>query len=399
MAQFVPQRRARRGTSAPVLLDHTHMIKGSIDWLSFSAALALSAVGLVTMSTFVQEDPFFSRQIVWIGIGVFVFFIASRIDWRLLRRSGVAVSVYATVLALLFALFAIGQTIQGAQSWFDFGPFAFQPVEFAKLALIIVLAKYFSRRHTEIRNIRHILVSGGYAGAVFVLVALQPDFGSALIIFAIWLGMVLASGISKWHLASLFLAGTVVLGGLWLFGFHEYQKERILTFLHPLADIHGAGYNAYQSTVAVGSGELVGKGIGYGSQSKLRFLPEYQTDFIFAAFAEEWGFVGTCIIFLLYGMLFFRIAWMAACGATNFETLFGYGVLFYLFTHFVLHVGINMGLLPVTGTTIPFMSYGGSHILVEFVSLGILSSMHRYGRATPREALQKEFSGGYDLLK
>src|SRR5262249_8378083 len=152
-------------------------------------------------------------------------------------------------------------------------------VEFVKLALIIVLAKYFSRRHIEIRNIRHVLVSGLYAGIVFALVAIQPDFGSAAIIFLIWLGMISVSGMSKWHLGALFLVGIVAFAGLWFFGFHDYQRARILNFIHPTADIHGTGYNAYQSTVAVGSGELFGKGVGYGTQSKLRFLPEYQTDF------------------------------------------------------------------------------------------------------------------------
>lgn len=373
------------------------LIKSGIDWAAFAAALALSVFGLITMSSFTGDDPFFAKQAVWIFVGIAVFFMVSVVDWRILRRSGVAGGIYLVVLVPLIILILIGHATQGAKSWFDLGPFALQPVEFVKLALIITLAKYFSRRHAEIRNIRHILVSGAYAAIVFVLVALQPDFGSAIIIFVIWLSMVLVSGISRIHLAAVFLLGISAFAGLWFFGFQEYQKERILTFLHPLADIHGAGYNAYQSTVAVGSGELLGKGIGYGTQSKLRFLPEYQTDFIFAAFAEEWGFIGVCLVFLLYGILFMRIASAASRGATNFETLFALGILFYFLAHFTLHVGINIGLLPVTGTTIPFMSYGGSHMLVEFAALGMLSGMRKYSRAAPREAFIKEFSGGYDL--
>ena len=212
---------------------------------------------------------------------------------------------------------------------------------------------------------------------VFVLVALQPDFGSAIIIAAVWLCMVLFSGISRKHLFLTFTLGAVALAGLWMFGFESYQKQRILTFLDPLSDIHGAGYNAYQSTIAVGSGELVGKGVGYGTQSKLRFLPEYQTDFIFAAFAEEWGFFGIVLLFSLYGALFWRILRSSMRGATNFETLFAIGVLSYFGTHFALHTGINLGLLPVTGTTIPFMSYGGAHLLAEFFSLGRLSGVNR----------------------
>ncbi len=373
--------------------------KLSVDWVALGAAFTLSVLGLLTMASFTEGDPFAGRQAVWIGVGIIAFFAASLADWRFLRRSGVAGGIYIALLLPLLVLVIAGQTVQGARSWFDLGAFALQPVEFIKIGLIIVLAKYFSRRHTEIRNVRHILMSAFYAFVVFVLVALQPDFGSAIIIFCIWLGLVLVSGISRWHLGAVFLIGVTVFAGLWFFGFEDYQKERIMTFVHPLADIQGAGYNAYQSTIAVGSGELFGKGIGYGTQSKLRFLPEYQTDFIFAAFAEEWGFVGILLIFGLYTVLFVRIIRAASRGATNFETLFAFGVLFYFFAHFALHAGINMGLLPVTGTTIPFMSYGGSHTLAEFLALGMLSGMRAYARPTPREALNKEFSGGYDQLR
>lgn len=370
---------------------------GSIDWFAFAAALTLCALGLFTMDSFAGKDPLFIRQIIWVAVGVGVFFGASFVDWRFLRRGAVAGGIYLAILLPLLGLIVLGETFKGAKSWFDLGAFALQPVEFVKLALIIALAKYFSRRHIEIRNIRHVLVSGVYAGIVFSLVALQPDFGSAIIIFLIWLGMVFISGISKYHLAALGMLGLVVFGGLWFFGFQEYQRERILTFLNPMADIHGAGYNAYQSTVAVGSGQMLGKGIGYGTQSKLRFLPEYQTDFIFAAFAEEWGFVGVIIVFSLYGVLFVRIITFASRGASNFETFFAFGIFFYFLAHFTLHVGINLGLLPVTGTTIPFMSYGGSHLLAEFLALGILSGMNRYSQATHRGAYKQEFSGGYDF--
>ncbi|HEY6019002.1 MAG TPA: FtsW/RodA/SpoVE family cell cycle protein [Candidatus Paceibacterota bacterium] len=362
----------------------------------FGASLALALLGLVTMSSFTATDPFFIRQCIWISLGVAVFFGAAQIDWRFLRRSGVAAGIYALLLIPLVVLMVAGHATLGAKSWFSLGGFAFQPTDFVKLSLIILLAKYFSRRHIEIANIRHILVSGAYMGVVFLLVALQPDFGSAMIIGAIWFGMVMVSGLSRKHLFATIALGTVAFLGLWNFGFHDYQKQRILTFLHPLADIHGAGYNAYQSTVAVGSGQLIGKGIGYGTQSKLRFLPEYQTDFIFAAFSEEWGFIGIVIVFSLYGILFWRILRLASRGASNFETLFGVGVFCYFLAHFIIHVGINMGLLPVTGTTIPFMSYGGSHLLGEFLALGMLAGMNRYSRAIHPDVMNREFEGGYD---
>jgi rod shape determining protein RodA len=368
-----------------------------IDWLLLGAASTLALLGLLTMSTFQAHNPFFAKQIVWFGVSIAAFFGVSRIDWRFLRSSEIAAMLYAFSTGLLLLLFVVGHIAKGAQSWFRLGPLAFEPSELANLALIIVLAKYFSRRHVEIANIRHILVSGAYAFILFAAVALQPDFGGAIIVFCLWLGMVLFSGISRKHLFAVFAIGTVAFAGLWMFGFHDYQKTRIMSFLNPLADVRGAGYNAFQSTIAVGSGQILGKGIGYGTQSKLRFLPEYQTDFIFAAYAEEWGFVGVLIILILYGVLFWRLMLAAMQGATNFETLFCIGVLLYFVAHFTLHAGINMGLLPVTGTTIPFMSYGGSHLLIEFLMIGIVAGMGRYSRAVSRDRLDREFSGGYDF--
>jgi rod shape determining protein RodA len=159
---------------------------------------------------------------------------------------------------------------------------------------------------------------------------------------------------------------------------YDYQKQRIQTFLDPLSDIQGAGYNAYQSTVAVGSGELFGKGIGYGTQSKLFFLPEFQTDFIFAAYAEEWGFIGVVILFSLFSVVVWRLVEHAVAGASNFEKLFTVGVALMLMSHFFVHIGMNVGLLPVTGLTVPFLSYGGSHLVTSAVALGMVMAMRRY---------------------
>jgi rod shape determining protein RodA len=175
--------------------------------------------------------------------------------------------------------------------------------------------------------------------------------------------------------------------------FQDYQKQRIISFIDPLADVRGAGYNAYQSMVAVGSGQLLGKGVGYGTQSKLRFLPEYQTDFIFAAYAEEWGFVGAIIFLGLFGVLIWRILSHALYGATNFETLFCLGVAILFMAHFIINIGMNIGLLPVTGITVPFMSYGGSHLIVEFTALGIITGMAKYSRPAHRGMTRNEILG------
>jgi len=364
-----------------------------IDWGLFAAAILLSLMGLVTMFSFAAENTFFERQVIWIAIAVVVFFGAAFLDYRFLRRSFPVTLLFVSTVALLALVFVLGEVVKGAQSRFDIGLFAIQPSEFAKLVLIIVLSKYFARRHVEIAHIKHIIVSGAYAFVLFALVFFQPDLGSAIILGSIWLGMVLVSGLSKKHLIALLMLGAVVSGGMWQFVLADYQKARVMTFLQPLADIQGAGYNAYQSTIAVGSGQLWGKGIGYGTQSELRFLPEYQTDFIFAAFAEEWGFAGVLLLMGLFGIVIWRVLVIASRGASNFEVFFGVGVAVLLVSHFIIHVGMNVGLLPVTGTTIPFMSYGGSHLIVEFLALGMLVGMNRYGRAVERGEEDKEFVG------
>jgi rod shape determining protein RodA len=366
---------------------------GGIDWILVSAMLLLSLAGLVTMSSLGGNSSFFDRQIIWLIISFGVFFVFSLIDFKFLRRTQVIVWIFGISVALLGSLFFIGTISKGAQSWLNFGLFNVQPAEVVKLVLILLLAKYFSRRHVEIRNIRHIIVSGAYAFLLFVLVLVQPDFGSAMIIFFIWLGMILVSGLSKKHLLAVILLGALAFMFMWTTMLQPYQKARIMTFLDPLQDIRGTGYNAYQSTIAVGSGELMGKGVGYGTQSRLAFLPEYQTDFIFAAFAEEWGFIGVMILFLLFGIVVWRIIRNAFHGATNFETLFGIGMAVLIMSHFIVHVGMNIGLLPVTGLTIPFMSYGGSHLIVTFAGLGILMSMRRYARAAHRDVMRNEFLG------
>lgn len=365
----------------------------NIDWVLVGALIPLVLAGLMTMNSFVDANVYFSRQIIWIIISFAAFFIFSTIDFKFLRRSQVVVWLFLGSVLLLFSLFVLGSVVKGAQSWLSFGFFNVQPAEVVKLVLILVLAKYFSRRHVAIKNIRHVIVSGLYAFIMFVLVLVQPDFGSALIIFMIWFGMIMVSGISKKHLLLVFVVGTLAFAAMWTGVLQDYQKARIMTFLHPLQDIQGTGYNAYQSTIAVGSGQVTGKGLGYGTQSRLSFLPEYQTDFIFAAFAEEWGFVGVIILFLLFGVVMWRIIINAMYGATNFEVLFGMGVAIMIMSHFVVHVGMNIGLLPVTGITIPFMSYGGSHLLVTFVALGVVMGMRRYARAAHKDLLQNEFLG------
>lgn len=361
-----------------------------IDWILFFSTLPLLGAGLITMNSFVEVDNYFSKQLTWIIVSLVVFFILSLLDLRFFKKTEVITFGFVAICCVLLLLFAVGTVSKGAQSWFRLGFFSIQPADPAKLMLILLLSKYFSRRHMEIAHIRHIIVSGLYAFVIFLLILLQPDFGSAVIIFLIWLGMVLVSGISKKHLFSVFMIGLISFVGLWTFAFADYQKARILNFIHPLADIRGSGYNAYQSTITIGSGQLYGKGIGYGTQSRLHFLPEYQTDFIFAAFSEEWGFIGSMLILLLFGIIIYRILMASLRGSGNFEILYGAGVAVFFTSHFFINVGMNMGLLPVTGITVPFMSYGGSHLIVEFAALGILMSMRKHARTAHKDVINND---------
>ncbi|HEY4517993.1 MAG TPA: rod shape-determining protein RodA [Candidatus Paceibacterota bacterium] len=366
---------------------------GSVDWIMLLATLPILGAGFITMYSFRGASYFAGRQPIWILVALLVCFVASNIDWRFLRRTSVVVLFYSLAVLVLFALFGVGAVSHGAQSWLSFGLFAVQPADLVKIVLIITLAKYFSRRHIEIANWKHIIVSGVYALVVFLLVTIQPDFGSAMILFMIWFGMVLVSGIPWKHLLIVFGFGIVAVSMLWLFAFAPYQKDRILTFLDPARDIRGSGYNAFQSVVAVGSGTLTGKGVGYGTQSRLSYLPEYQSDFIFAAFAEEWGFIGALFLFIFYGMVIWRVLASALRGATNFETLFALGVAIFISSHVLVNIGMNIGVLPVTGITLPFMSYGGSHLITEFLALGMVMAMSRYGRSVHPSDASNEFLG------
>lgn len=367
-----------------------------IDWLLVVFILPIIVGGLVTMKSFTpleSTENFFGKQIIWVLISFSVFFIFSFIDFRFLKRTNVLVFLFLLVSFLLLVLLILGKISHGAQSWFSFGLFSFQPVDIMKLVLVLVLAKYFSRRHVEIRDIKHIFISGFYAFVPLILVLLQPDFGSAMVVLCIWLGMVLVSGISKTHLFLVGISGILIFTSLWFFAFKPYQKARIINFINPTADIHKTGYNVFQSTIAVGSGQIMGKGLGFGTQSRLKFLPVPQSDFIFAAFSEEWGFIGSALILILYSLVIWRILYFASLGASNFEILFGMGIAIYFMSHILINVGMNIGILPVTGIPLPFMSYGGSHLLTEFAGLGILMGMRKYSRSAHRDDMKNEFLG------
>lgn len=360
-----------------------------LDWVLFLSVLAISFLGIITMKPFgstihvvANGDYFFERQIIWLALGILVFFLSIRINWNFFKTNSIFIFfIYLLVLSSLFTLIFTADSIRGATSWYRISSLSVEPVELMKLVLILLLAKYFSKRHVEIARVRHIFISGAYAFLPAGFVFLHSDFGSAMILGSIWLGMSLAGGIRFKHLFLIFLSGAVLFGFMWGFFLAPYQKARIVSFLSPQSDIRGSGYHAFQSVIAVGSGKIFGKGVGFGTQSRLEFLPENETDFIFASFAEEWGFVGVVILFLFFGIVLWRILRAGIYGESNFEKLYAAGLSIFLFSQIAVHIGMNIGVFPITGLGLPFMSYGGSFTISLLLSLGILQSfnIHKKG--------------------
>ncbi len=369
-------------------------LTGGIDWVMLAAIVPIIMGGLATMAGFQNEAGVFSRQLLWVGIGGALMFLLAKIDMRFLRDSRYIILAYGLSMLLLVLVLVAGKTVKGSKSWFDFGgAFSFQPTDIVKLLVLAALAKYLSRRHIEIARLKHLFISALYVALPVGLILMQPDFGSAMIFVVLWLGMALVAGISKKHILIVISIGIAAFGIAWFALFEPYQKARIQTFINPTADIRGSGYNAYQSMIAVGSGGFFGKGLGYGTQSRLNYLPEYETDFIFAAFSEEWGFIGSLVILIAFGVLLWRIIVHARRAASNFEALFCTGFAILLTGHIIINVGMNLGIMPVAGIPLPFMSYGGSHLLGEFIGLGIVMSMARYERAMHPDDIHNEFVG------
>lgn len=351
---------------------------GSFDWIMLGSAVLLVLAGVVTMASFDSVlTSSAAKQLGFLVLALIVFFTIARFDIRFFNQSKTLLILYFVGIVALGGLFIFGSTIKGAQSWYDLGVFSLQPSDPMKLAVILILAKYLSWRHVEIAHIKHLFITMLYAGVPVFLVLLQPDFGTALMYVITWFGMIVVAGVTRKHVLVLAIVGIISCVLLWFFALQPYQKTRIVSFLNPLADVSGAGYNAYQSMIAVGSGQVLGKGVGYGTQSRLSFLPEHETDFIFASFAEEWGFVGSVFVLFLYVVLIFRVVIVGVYASNNFEALITAGVAFYFLAHILVNIGMNIGLLPVTGVTAPFLSYGGSHLVTGFAALGLVESIRR----------------------
>ncbi len=350
-----------------------------IDWWFFGPMLFLIVLGLVMQYSLGinQDQPSlvqFYKQLTFVFIGLAAAVGLLFVDYRSLKAHPVMYLIIGILLLLLVLLF--GTTIKGTTGWFVLAGISLQPVELVKLCLILFLASYFEKSHTIIRTPRYLFAAGGSVGALVALVVLQPDLGSAIILFCIWLGFMLVLRAPAWFLA---LVGVAV-GALytlgWFFVFEDYQRDRLTTFLNPEADPLGAGYNVTQSITAIGSGGFWGRGLGLGTQSQLRFLPEVNSDFIFAAIAEELGFIVAALLLLAIATILYRLWRYMQSASSTFALLVLLGVFTYLLMQSLLTIGMNLGLLPVTGLPLPLVSAGGSSMVVTLFMLGLA---HRIG--------------------
>lgn len=345
----------------------------NFDFWILSCVLAIAAFS-VTILWSIRPDLVL-QQIIFFIFGLFLFFLFSEIDYRLFFHF--RWPIYLLIcLALLITLLLAPQT-RGAVRWFQIGGWYLQPSEILKPLLILAFAGFLSLSSSiSVKRLIFILV---LAVPTLLLIFKQPDLGNTVVFWLIFISLLIMGGM-RWFL---FAGGLIVTLGViplfWNF-LKDYQKERIVSFLSPQSDPLGSGYNLIQTMVTVGSGQIFGRGLGMGTQSHLRFLPEQHTDFIFAALSEELGFLGAMLLIVFYGFLLWRILNVARCTKDPFGTLIAVGVFAMILTQVFVNIGMNTGILPITGITLPLMSYGGSSVVSMMISLGIVESIVRSRR-------------------
>jgi len=351
------------------------------DYVLLATSLLLIAYGIVmvysaTLADGPRDGSFFStfpgHQAVFAVVGIALLVIFTAIDARLVQSAGYP--IYVANLLLLVAVAAIGARSHGAQRWIDVGFFRFQPSELAKLLIILTLAKFFADNRHRLHLFRYVLLSLAIIGIPVVLVYVQPDFGTAMVLLAIWVGMAIVAGVRLAHLGLLAAAVGLAAPLVWQF-MKDYQRTRLLIFLNPESDPSGEGYNMIQSRISVGSGGWLGQGFAHGTQSQLDFLKVQHTDFIFAVLGEELGFLGAMALFLLFVILLFRVVRSASMQKDVFGRTFAAGVASMLMFQIFINVGMTIGLMPVTGIPLPFISYGSSNLLTTLIALGLLQSL------------------------
>lgn len=321
----------------------------------------------------------FWRQLTFASVGAVVLVCMANYNYHTLAR--VNRGTYIILIVLLLFVLLFGREIRGSARWINLGFFQLQPAELAKLVVIIGLARWFYLFRGEINAWRNVIITFLLAAVPAGLVLVEPDLGSALVILAVWFGILLVSPISKKRLIVLAFCGILAAGAVWQFALHDYQRNRLETFLDPNLDPKGTGYNVRQALISVGSGQLFGRGLGRGLQSQLRFLPERQTDFIFATAAEEIGFIGSAVVVALYALLMSRILVIAGRARDDLGKYLSYGVFFLFFFQALINIAMNIGMAPVTGIPLPLLSYGGSSLLVTMLALGLMHNISWQSRA------------------
>jgi rod shape determining protein RodA len=338
------------------------------------AVFILVVLGLLTIRS--VAPSFFIPQLFWFLIGIFIAYLVSAIDLRpLINYRWFIYGAYLLSVFLLLITQLFGPAIRQTKSWLVLGPIQFQTSELAKIALIAVLAFFFAKGHIGIARIKNIIASLVFLLIPAAFVFKQPDLGSALILFLIWLGFLFVSGV-PWRYILFGIVLVSFVGVLaWNFSLADYQKDRVIGFLDPSYDTLGVNYSVIQSKIAIGSGGLFGKGYSQGTQAQLGFLPESHSDFIFASFIEEWGMIGAVFLIGIFVTLLFRIIIIGLRSQNNFFRLVCLGAVMMFLAQFILNTGSTLGLLPVTGVTFPFFSYGGSSLLINMLLIGIIQGI------------------------
>jgi len=346
------------------------------DWVLLLATITLATGGLFHLWTITVsgETYYLFRQIIWVGIGMGIMFLFSFLKINSWGKG--AYFFYGIIFFFLLLVLIKGEGAYGAQRWLKIGIISFQPSEFAKLILIIVLGRLLAGK--EKIDKKQIVLSFCFTFIFLILVAGQPDLGSALIFLPLWLAMLFLAGISLKGILTILGIGSLLLP-LSYFFLHSYQRTRILIFFNPGRDPLGAGWNILQSKIALGSGRLIGKGLGGAVHTQLSFLPRPFTDFVFATVGEEWGFIGILLLLGLYFIIIARGMKIARQENNNFAKLVGGGIVILLFLQVFINVGMTVGIMPVTGMPLPLVSYGGSSTMMFFVGIGILLSIKRFG--------------------
>ncbi|MBI4092634.1 MAG: rod shape-determining protein RodA [Candidatus Kerfeldbacteria bacterium] len=359
------------------MLDRLTTTLYRIDWMLLGATLLLVAIGLAALFsiTLNVEQPRiekFYRQLISFGIGIAFLIGMMSLNYRQVRSS--SWFLYAIGLGLLVAVLVFGTTLRGTKGWFSFFGSTFQPVELVKVLIVVALARYLADHIGEGMSWKVVGRSGLIILPAVVLVIAQRDLGSAVIFFPLWLGLLGFLRLPMRKLG-LMLMGILLIAALSWWSLKDYQRDRILTFLDPGRDPLRSGYNVRQAIVAIGSGQLLGRGLGLGTQSQLNFLPTQDTDFIFAVIAEELGFIGVIILLSLLGTFLWRFVHALRTVRDAFGVLLLAGLLILFATEIILNIGGNIGLVPLTGTPLPFLSYGGSALVMSLVAVGLAESV------------------------